>query len=68
MGRTEKYYDTEANKLDDTAIKNKIDEIIKEGKEMYPELAVKPENLKFDTLPNFLRTYFTEIQNLNYTT
>ena len=68
MGRTEKYYDAEANKLDDTAIKNKIDEIIKEGKEMYPELAVKPENLKFDTLPNFLRTYFTEIQNLNYTT
>lgn len=68
MGRTEKYYDAATKKLDETAIKNRIDVIIKEGKELYPELAVKPENLKFDTLPNFLKTYFTEIQNLNYTT
>jgi hypothetical protein len=68
MDRKEKYYDVTAKKLDEQAIKNRIDEIVKNGKEQFPELAIKNENLKLDTLPNFLRTYFAEIQNLNYNT
>jgi hypothetical protein len=64
--RAEKYYDEQAKKLDDTLIKNKLGEIIKNGTEQFPELAIKIENLKFDTLPNFLRTIFAGIQTLNF--
>ena len=65
-GKPEKYYDAEAKKLDDNAIKNRLNEIIKNGNEQFPELAIKMENIKFDTLPNFLRTIFAEILTFNF--
>ena len=68
FGFTEVYYDLTNKKLNDQLIKDDIAKIIKDGKEQYPELAVKTENLKFDTMISFLRTYITEIQNLNYNT
>lgn len=68
MGRTEEYYNLWEDKLNEQAIRGRIETIIKEGKGQFPELAIKYENLKFDTLPNFLRTYFAEIQSLNFNT
>ncbi len=68
FGFKEVYYDTANKKLNEQLIKDDMANIIKEGKEQYPELAVKTENLKFDTLIGFLRMYITEIQNLNYNT
>ncbi len=66
LGIKEIYYDIASKKLNAEIINGEISRIIKEGNEQYPELKVKTENLKFDTLLNFLRTYITEIQNLNY--
>ncbi len=66
LGFTEKYYDSANNKFNEQALKDKINEIIKNGLEQYPELKFKTENLKFDSLTNFLKTYVNEIQNLNF--
>ncbi len=66
LGLTEKYYDTAAKKFEEQAIKDKINEIIKQGIEQFPELKFNTDNLKFDSMVNFLRSYITEIQNLNY--
>lgn len=66
MGFPEKYYDRANNKFDEQLIKNQINEIIKAGLEQFPELKYNTDSLKFDTMPNFLRTYFAEIQNLNF--
>jgi hypothetical protein len=66
MEITEKYYDAANNKFDEQLIKDKINEIIKSGLEQFPELKYNTDNLKFDTMTNFLRTYFAEIQNLNF--
>ena len=61
-----KYYDTASRKFEEQAIKDKINDIIKEGTEQYPELKLDTNNLKFDNIVSFLRSYITEIQNLNY--
>ena len=65
-GYPEKFYDTETKKFDEELIKSKIDGIIKAGIEMYPELKFETKNLKFDTMLSFLRTYTSEILNLNF--
>jgi hypothetical protein len=66
LGITEKYYDAGKKEFNKELIINRINEIVKEGSEQFPELKVITENIKFDTLPNFMRTFFTEIHNLNY--
>lgn len=69
MGLPEKYYDWGAKKFDESGInliKNKIDGIIKEGTELFPDLKFDTTKLKFDSLLNFLRSYLAEIQNLNF--
>lgn len=66
LGFPEQYYDKENKKFNEQLIKDKINEIIKSGLEQFPELKFGTENLKFDTMPNFLRTYFAEMQNLNF--
>lgn len=66
LGLPERYYDTASGKFNEQAVKDKISEIITNGKELYPELAFKTENLKFDTLLNFLRTYVAEMHTLNF--
>jgi hypothetical protein len=67
LGFKEKYYDLSSKKFEEQAIKDKIKEIIKEGTAQYPELKFNTDNLKFDNMVSFLRSYITEIQNLNYT-
>lgn len=66
LGIKEKYYDDTAKKFDEQEIKKRISEIIKEGNEQFPELKFNAENLKFDSMVNFLKSYITEIQNLNF--
>jgi hypothetical protein len=66
LGFKEKYYDAVKKKFGEKAIKDRINEIIKEGIEQFPELKFNTDNLKFDSLTEFLRTYITEIQNLNF--
>ena len=66
LGFKEKYYDTASKKFEEKAIKDKINEIIKEGAKQFPELKFNTDNLKFDNMVSFLRSYITEIQNLNF--
>ncbi|MBZ0201782.1 MAG: YbjN domain-containing protein [Ignavibacteria bacterium] len=66
LGAGEVLYDAFAGKFSELVIKNKITEIIKEGLELYPELKFNVDNLKFDSLTNFLRSFITEMQALNY--
>ncbi len=66
LGVGETLYDAAGGKFSEQVIKSKIDEIIKEGNELYPELKFNTANLKFDSLVSFLRTYVAEIQQLNY--
>lgn len=66
LGFKENYYDEKSKKFNEQAVKDKINEIIKEGSEQFPELKLNTDNLKFDSLTDFLRTYITEIQNLNF--
>jgi hypothetical protein len=66
LGEGEQLYDTAANKFNEPIIKSRINEIIIEGKEQYPDLAFNTDNIKFDTLLSFLRTFIAEVQQLNY--
>lgn len=66
LGLPEKYYDAAAGKFDEQLIKNKIDSIINEGLELYPELKFNTGNLKFDSLVSFLKTFIAEMQQLNF--
>lgn len=55
-----------AGKFNQQLVIGRINEIIIEGQKQYPELKFSTDNLKFDTLLNFLRSFITEMQNLNY--
>jgi len=66
LGFTEIYYDAKAAKFNEQLVKDKIKAIIAEGLELYPELKFNTDNLKFDTLISFLRTFIAEMQQLNY--
>jgi hypothetical protein len=66
LGFTEKYYDTSAAKFNEQLVKDYISNVIKEGNELYPELKFNTDNLKFDSLISFLRTFIAEMQQLNY--
>jgi len=66
LGFTDKYFDTAASKFNEQLVKDYIDNVIKEGTELYPELKFNTGNLKFDSLLSFLRTFIAEIQQLNF--
>jgi len=66
LGITDKIYDSKKKEFNKELIISRINGIVKEGSEQFPELKINTENIKFDSLPNFLRSYFTEIQGLNY--
>ncbi len=65
-GVKELYYDSSAKTLDEKLIKGRIENIIQEGKENFPLIEIKTENLKFNSLLSFLKSYFNEIYQLNY--
>lgn len=60
------YYDPGSGKFDEELIGKNINEITCTGLELYPELKFNTENLKFDTLTGFLRSFAAEMQDLNY--
>jgi hypothetical protein len=65
LGFTEIYYG--ASMVSSmSSLKDKIKQIISEGLELYPDLKFNTDNLKFDTLISFLRTFIAEMQQLNY--
>jgi hypothetical protein len=66
LGFNEVYYDSSNSKFNEQLIKDKVNEIIKEGVEQYPELKFSTDNLKFDSMVNFLRSYIVEMQQLNF--
>ena len=66
LGEGEILYDAAGGKFTEKLITGRIDEIINEGKALYPELKFNTENLKFDTLINFLKSFIAEVQQLNY--
>lgn len=65
-GRVGLLFENNTKKLNETLIIERINKIVSESAEQFPELIFKTDNLKFDTLLNFLRSYFTEILNLNF--
>lgn len=66
MGYMEQYYEPTNKKFYHDLIKQKIDAIIEKGRHEYPGLSFKTENLQYNSITSFLRTYILEIQNLNY--
>lgn len=66
LGTGEILFDSASGKFSEQLIKSKIDTIIAEGKELYPDLKYNTDNLKFDTMTNFLRSFIVEMQPLNY--
>jgi hypothetical protein len=66
QGIPEQYYDTKTGKFSEQLVKDKIDSIIKNGLELYPELKFNTANLKFETLTSFLKTFIAEMQQLNF--
>lgn len=65
-GIKELYYNSSTKTLNDAIIKERIKNIIEEGKENFPLIDIKTENLKFNSLISFLKSYFNEISQLNY--
>jgi hypothetical protein len=66
LGLTERYFDTASSKFNEQLIKDYIIRVINEGRELYPELKFNTDDLKFDSLLSFLRTFIAEMQKLNY--
>lgn len=66
LGAGDMLYETVTGKFTEPLVKAKINDIIKEGLEQYPELRFNTENLKFDSILSFLRTFIAEMQQLNY--
>lgn len=66
LGLTEKYYDYASSKFNEQLVKGYISSVISEALELYPELKFNTDNLKFDSLLNFLKTFIAEMQQLNY--
>lgn len=66
LGINPQLYDAASGKLNETEIKNAVAGIIKEGNDLYPELKFNTDNLKFDSLLSFLRSFIEEMKLLNY--
>jgi hypothetical protein len=60
------YYDEANKKLNEAEIRGQVAVIIVEAQDDYPGLKVNLDNLKFDSLLSFLKSYIEEIKNLNY--
>ena len=53
-------YDAASGKFSEKLIKDRIAEIITGGLTLYPELKFNTDNLKFDTMINFLKSFVAE--------
>lgn len=68
MGFKDIYYDEKEKKFNSDLVKDRITQIIEEGKKQSPNLGFAPDKLKFETLLSFSRSFMEEIKNLNYNT
>lgn len=66
LGTGDMLFDAASGKFSEKLIKDRIAEIISGGIALYPELKFNTDNLKFDSMINFLKSYVAEIQTLNY--
>ncbi|MBN1634291.1 MAG: hypothetical protein JW917_09020 [Ignavibacteria bacterium] len=66
LGINEVLYDLKEKKFNEELIKEKIELIIENDKDEFPLLKFNTSNLKFDTLISFLKSYYFEMNNLNY--
>lgn len=66
LGVGEQLYDETSGKLNENAIRAKINQVIKNGNELYPDLKFNTDNLKFDSVVNFLRSFIEEMKTLNF--
>jgi len=66
LGMNEFFYDMKENKFNENLIKEKIKEITEGDKDEYPLLRFNTSVLKFDNLITFFKSYYNEINNLNY--
>src|SRR4030095_1661029 len=68
LGFNSNYYDPQSKQFDADRITDRIKEIIDQWKTKYPNLKVKYENVKYDSLVNFNLSFTTEIEHLNLET
>ncbi len=66
LGVGEVLFDASSGKFNEQVIIGRIDAIIKEGNELYPDLKFNTVNLKFDSVVSFLRTLIEEMKTLNF--
>jgi len=67
LGFTYDYYDPTTEKFNKSAIKNEINDIAKHNKERYPKINPNTSKLKYDSLPEFARSFLLMIKDLNLT-
>jgi len=66
LGEGVTLYDAASGKFHEDVIKKQIAEIIAGGLELYPELKFNADNLKFDSLLSFLKSFTAEMEKMNY--
>lgn len=68
LGFNADYYNAETKQFDTNKITDRISEIINRWKTKYPNLKMKPENIKYDSLVSFNVSFTKEIELLNLET
>jgi len=68
LGFSSTYYDAQTREFDTDMITDRIRQIIDEWKTKYPNLRMKYENIKYDSLVNFNVSFTGEIEHLNLDT
>jgi len=68
LGFLADYYDPEANRFDTDKIMDRVRQITNTWKPKYPNLKLKLENIKYDSILNFNVSFTTEIEYLNLDT
>lgn len=65
LGIEEELYSKEKNSFNISLIKEKIQGIITESKELYPELEFNTDELNFETINGFFQTFYTLVSKMN---
>lgn len=68
LGFVADYYDSQTKQFDADKITGRIKQIIDAWKAKYPNLKIKLENLKYDSLVSFNVSFTTEVEYLNVET
>jgi len=65
LGFSRTYYDPQSKQFDVDEITDRLKQIIDEWRTKYPNLKMKFENIKYDSLSSFNFSFTTEIAQLN---